>query len=225
MDAYGIDVTVLSSHAAISADVVRGNDETLRALDAFPDRLLGYCVINPNYPEVALREIERCFAHPGIRGFKFHPELHGDYPLTGKGYAAAWEFAHERSLPVLSHSYFAGDGLDSFASLARRYPRATVILGHAGIDHGIDAVQGLVLDHPNVVLDLCGALSHAGVLEQLVERVGADRLLFGTDMPFMSGARQLGTILYSRLSDAQRRAILGGTAARLFRVGTLEEVA
>ncbi|RQP09580.1 MAG: amidohydrolase, partial [Microbacteriaceae bacterium] len=93
MDALGIDMTMLSSHAAISSDIVRGNDETLAAIDRHPTRLRGYCVVNPNYPGLTPREIERCFAHPGIRGFKFHPELHGDYPLDHDGYRAAWEYA------------------------------------------------------------------------------------------------------------------------------------
>lgn len=219
LDAYGIDAAVISSHAAISADVVRGNDETLAALDAHPGRLYGYTVVNPNYGDEAAAELERCFAHPAMRGIKLHPELHGDHPVTGPGYTPAWEFADAHGLPVLSHTYFAGDPLEAFATLADRYPRATLLLGHAGIDHGVRDVVRLVSEHPNVVLDLCGALVHARVLEDLLEHLPVDRLVLGTDMPFISGARQIGTILYSGLSREEQAIILGGTAAQLFRIG------
>lgn len=224
MDSYGIDVAVISAHAAISADIVRGNDETLAAISSFPDRLLGYCVVNPNYPELAEREIEKCFAHPLVRGFKFHPELHGDYPVDGPGYQVAWKFANAHRLPVLSHTYFAGDSLETFARLTALYPEAILLLGHAGQDFDLEDVVSLVQRRPNVVLDLCGALSAEGALETLVSRVGPERLLFGTDMPFMSGGRQLGTIATSRLERSVKEVVLGSHAARLFRVEGLNHV-
>lgn len=216
MDTYGIDVAVLSSHAAISADFVLGNDETMAALEKFPDRLLGYCVINPNYSKLAAHEIERCFAHPGIRGFKFHPELHGNYPLDGPGYRAAWEYANEHKLPVLSHSYFAGDSADKFAEMAAAYRNAVVIIGHAGQDYRFDDVVRVVGSCPNIFLDLCGPLATAGYLEALVERVGASRLLFSTDMPFISGGPQLGAIVTSQLPRRVKELVLGGNAAPIF---------
>src|SRR5690348_6552190 len=184
MDRCGIDHIVLSAHAGISSDFRRGNDESIDAADRCPDRVLVYCVINPNYPNAAEYELKRCFAHPAVRGIKLHPELHGDYPLDGAGYRAAWEFAAEHRLPVLSHSYFAGDSLETFGRIARSYPEATVIVGHAGLDHGMENVVSLVSEHPNVMLDLCGTLVRQGIVEALVERVGANRLLLGTDMPF-----------------------------------------
>ena len=216
MDRSGIDVTVLSAHAAISSDFARGNDESLAATDRYPDRLLAYCVINPNYAESTEAELKRCFAHPAVRAIKLHPELHGDYPLDGSGYRAAWEFADAFKLPVLSHSYFDGDPLASFATIAERYPDAVVIVGHAGLDHGLEPVVELVREHPNVMLDLCGALVRDGVAEVLADQVGPERLLFGTDMPFVNGIAQLGTLMYSRLGREALQLVAGENAARLF---------
>jgi uncharacterized protein len=216
MDRCGIDVTVLSAHAGISSDMQRGNDESIAAADQHPDRVLVYCVINPNYPKSAESELKRCFAHPNTRGIKLHPELHGDYPLDGPGYRAAWEYAAEHRLPVLSHSYFAGDSLDTFARIAQRHPEVTVIVGHAGLDHGLERVVALTAEHPNIMIDLCGVLVQQGIVDVLAHRIGADRLLLGTDMPFVNGAAQLGTLLYSGLDRAALRAVAGGNAARLF---------
>jgi predicted TIM-barrel fold metal-dependent hydrolase len=216
MNRCGIDVTVLSAHAAISSDFNRGNDESIQAAERHPDRVLVYCVINPNYPDDAESELKRCFAHPATRGIKLHPELHGDYPLDGPGYRPAWEYADEHHLPVLSHTYFAGDSLDTFARLAEQYPGATVIVGHGGVDHGIEHVVALASRYPNIMLDLCGVLTHRGVVEVLAHRVGADRLLLGTDMPFVNGAAQLGTLLYADLSRDSIQRIAAANAERLF---------
>lgn len=220
MDRCGIDVTVLSAHAGISSDFVRGNDESIAAADRHPDRVLVYCVVNPNYPKAAEAELKRCFTHPAVRGIKLHPELHGDYPLDGPGYRAAWEYAAEHRLPVLSHSYFGGDSLGTFARMAGRYPEATVVVGHAGLDHGLEQVVRLTSEHPNIMVDLCGVLVQPGVADVLAERVGADRLLLGTDMPFVNGVAQLGTLLYSALDRDALAAVAGGNAARLFGLPT-----
>jgi predicted TIM-barrel fold metal-dependent hydrolase len=216
MDALGVDVCVTAAHAGISSDYERGNDDVLAAADRYPDRILAYCCINPNYPRSVVHELERCFRHPAVRGVKLHPELHGNYPLDGPAYAPVWEFAEAEGVPVLSHSYFAGDPVEVFGRIAGRYPSAPVIVGHAGIDQGVDRAVRLALDHPNVWLDLTGPVAINGLVEALVERVGADRLLFGTDMPFMNGALQLGSLLYARIAREDMELIVGGNAARLF---------
>jgi predicted TIM-barrel fold metal-dependent hydrolase len=218
MDRLGIDVAVIAAHAGISSDVQFGNDLVLAAAERYPDRVLGYCCINPNYSAEVPAELERCFAHPAFRGVKLHPELHGDYPMDGPAYVPMWQFAADHETPVLSHSYFNGDRLEVFGALARQYPSVPVILGHSGLDFGIHRVVELVRQHPNLWLDLCGALSWDGVVEELAAAVGADRLLFGTDLPFINGATQLGTLAYAKLPRSEVEMIIGRNAARLFGV-------
>src|SRR5690625_2396821 len=83
MDRCGVDLTVISTNRAIQEDSRLGNDETLAAVDAFPDRIRGYGVVNPwQDPEV---ELERIADDPRFVGIKLHPDLHR-YPLTGARY-------------------------------------------------------------------------------------------------------------------------------------------
>lgn len=216
MDSLGIDVAVIAAHAGISSDYRVGNDLVRSAADQYPKRVLGYCCVNPHYPTDVRTELERCFAHPAFRGIKLHPELHDDYPLDGPGYQPMWEFAAARAIPVLSHSYFGGDSLATFAAIADRYPTVPLILGHSGIDFGIDRVITLVREHPTIWLDLCGPLTWDGVVEMFVDAVGPDRLLFGTDQPFINGASQLGTLAYARLPRSDIEQIIGANAGPLF---------
>jgi aminocarboxymuconate-semialdehyde decarboxylase len=58
------------------------------------------------------------------------------------------------------------------------------------------------------------------VLRSLVDRVGADRIVMGTDYPFpVASLDPVGDVAaVSRLDDSEREAMLGATAARLLRL-------
>ena len=52
MERLGVDRAVLSSSLAVSGAVREGNDALIEALERYPDRLLGYCHVSGNYPEL-----------------------------------------------------------------------------------------------------------------------------------------------------------------------------
>jgi predicted TIM-barrel fold metal-dependent hydrolase len=54
-----------------------------------------------------------------------------------------------------------------------------------------------------------------GVIEELVEKGGKDRVLFGSDVPLMDPRPHIGKIITARISDEAKRLALGGNAERL----------
>lgn len=218
MDSYGIDIACVTHHAGISSDFKLGNDTVAEAKRLYPDRIVGYCTINPNYPNEMKGELERCIDGYEFKAIKVHPELHDNYPLDGRNYKPMWEFAAERGLPLLSHTYFAGDSLEVFGKLAKEYPSVTILLGHLGFDKGLDNAIELVLEHPNIVMDLTGPVQFSGIVEKAVKGVGADRVLYGSDIPFRDAASQLGNILYADLTREEKEKILGLNTKRIFKL-------
>lgn len=217
-DEVGIDVACVSHHAGISADFHFGNSQVLEAVERYPDRLIGFCVVNPNYPDESRDEIEQCFDSDGFRGFKVHPELHGDYPLDGAGYEAMWRHADQEKLPVLSHSYAGGDSLATFERVAQRYPGAAVLLGHAGLDLGLENAARLVERTENIYLDMTAMQRHCGAVEFLAARVDPARLTWGSDSPFIDPGLILGAVAQADIPDEVRSAILYHNLARLLRI-------
>lgn len=221
MDWLGISAVVASAHHAIGPDFILGNGHAARAAREHPGRLFFWAGVNPNYPrEEIIAELERRSREPGFVGVKLHPEIH-KHAANGAGYAWAWEFAQERALPVLSHTWH-GSQLDPpgmFRELAKKYDRATIVLGHSGgSPEGYRESAEVARECPNVFCDLCGSQHGYGSLEWLVGQVSAERVLFGTDLPFIDPRPQLGRVLFSRLSDDQKRAILGLNAVRVLRI-------
>ncbi|MGQ9609326.1 MAG: amidohydrolase family protein [bacterium] len=210
MDRLGVKIACISPHIGITPDFKKGNDIALRAMHDYPGRFFGYITLNGNYPEDIKDEIDRCY-HEGMRGFKIHPSLHG-YPASGDNLRYMWEFANEKRLPVLSHTW-AGDWTCSpsvLGKLAEQYPNVPVILGHSGGTlAGYDEAIAVAKKQKNIFLETCCSTVIYGMIERFVREVGADRILFGSDMPFVNANAQIGKILYAKISDEDKRKILG----------------
>jgi predicted TIM-barrel fold metal-dependent hydrolase len=220
MDLCGISMSIVAPHVAIGPDERLGNEQAYAASAEFPDRIVAYVTINPHRPRAAVEaEIAR-WGDAGIRGFKIHPALHS-YPAAGEGYRPMFEFADERGLPVLVHSW-AGDSLAGpviLGDLAERHPGAQFLIGHAASSWDMIAAScDQAAGHPNVFLDVTTSSLVYDGLEAMVARAGADRILFGSDNPFLDPRPPLGRVLMSRISEDDKRLILGLNARRIFRL-------
>jgi len=100
-----------------------------------------------------------------------------------------------------------------FEPVLRRFPELAIVLGHSGA-RDVAEVIPMALRHPRVWLGIHG--QSVTRLAELVERVGGDRLLFGTDWPFYHlAASHAKVLLVSRGKPALRRALLRGNAEHL----------
>lgn len=217
MDRTGTDVTVLSANRAIQQDAHLGNSQSLAAVDAYPDRIAAYAVINPwQEPE---RELERLAGDERFVGIKVHPSLHR-YPVTGARYAPVWEFAESTGCPVLSHSEHLSpyDAPVLFQTVAERYPGTSIVLGHAGITPaGVDEAIEAARRYDSLWLEVCGSQMTGPLIRAMVDQVGSGRVLFGSDFPFIDQRMSLGRVVCAPLTESQRQDVLSGNARKLFR--------
>lgn len=213
MDRVGIDQTCVFSSLAITADMRAGNDMNLAAARRHPDRLLAYAVPDPNLAGQVRDELQRC-VDAGARGFKFHTSLH-EYPFAGPAYVPAFELADRHRLPLISHGV---DSPDVLRRTARAYPNAHFIVAHLGAGRRhpeADANYDVAIEEPNVYLDTAGSVAPYGIFAQLVAHVGAGKILYGDDFPWMCPTHQIGRILLAPISDDEKKQILGGAMRRL----------
>ena len=214
MDRCGIETIVSSGHTALT-DMVRGNAEMAEITGQYPGRWYAYLTYNPNYPLEGRRELERYGERKSYVGLKFHPSHH-EYPLNGDAYRPALEFAAARRLMVLSHIWggSAYDRPELLAEVADRYPEATFLAGHSG--HGaFHACMQVASEHPNVYLELTAAYAVRGLIERMVESVGAHKIVFGCDLPWFDPHYAVGCVMMAHISDPARLAILRNNAAGL----------
>ncbi len=81
----------------------------------------------------------------------------------------------------------------------------------------IEAVDA-ALSIPNVYLETCmSSLSH-NAIEGGVKALGADRFLYGSDIPLLDPRNQIAKIVTSKISEEDKHKILGLNAAKLFNI-------
>ncbi len=211
MDRCGIAMTAISSSLAIYGDFARGNDQVAQAARDFPGRFIGYCHISAAYPERMLPELERCFQNPVFRGIKVYQiGIAYDDPA----YEPVWAFAKAHRAPVLAHTW--GRELTGFDRTAANHPEVTFLAAHAGSDFAYPVYIEAARRQPNFILDLTYSREHTNMIETMVNAVGPDQIIWGSDAPCFSMAQQLGKVLFARLEDPVKQKILNGTAARVF---------
>ena len=217
MDLLGIDMCCVTHHMGISSDYQMGNTLAAEAMKQYPGRFMAYTTLNPHNPERVLDELKRCFYDYGSRLIKFHPLLH-QYPITGGGYIPALEFAERCNAPVLIHTWVMGDefsSLNLFEEVAKRFPDVPLLMGHVGGPMGAWRAIEIARECNNVYLDQTQSESVIGLYERLVREVGASRILFGTDVPFLDPYHKIGTLGLSKITFDEKKQIFSENARRL----------
>jgi predicted TIM-barrel fold metal-dependent hydrolase len=193
------------------------NEWVADAMQRYPDRVLGYCYVNPGHQREALEEIRRCIEDRGFMEIKLYNEYRCNEPVV-------WpvvELTVELGVPILQHaghSHYRNDAqprisdAGMIAELAERYPEAIIICGHLGGGGDWEWTAKALRPAPNAYMDTSGSVVDDGMIEMAARIMGVERLLFGCDMSMTAG---LGKIRGADLTDRARRRILGQNMQRI----------
>lgn len=218
MDRVGINAACISSVRAFESDIKAGNKNVMKAATDHPGRFYGYMVPTPYYE---YNMTDYFFEGSGMVGVKIHA-CNQHTQISNPAYLPAMEFADKNSLPVLFHSWEACE-VKQACDLAKQYKNAKIILGHAGFT-GFDAKQIAIeacKTLENVYLDTAISSTYDGSIEWIVSKVGADRVLYGSDMAFFDCRQGFGKLALAKLSDSDKIKIFGANAKKIFTYGTL----
>lgn len=202
-----------------AAQVQDINNDTIAEVAAHRDMADGFCFMNPALDGEFIRsETARCFAQEGIKGVKLEISLCCQSTLM----KPLMEVLEKYDRPLLQHCWFKtvmkypheSDPVD-VAVLARRYPKVKIIMAHlCGCGYrGVEAIA----DCPNVWVDTSGGQPEDGFLQYAVKRIGADRLLYGSDAPCRDFDCQKYKVLDAGLSSADLEKILCTNAMKLLK--------
>ena len=118
---------------------------------------------------------------------------------------------------MLFHAWEAGE-VKQAVEIAANYKNAKIILGHSGhtaLGAKLAAIDG-IRKYENIFVDTAISSTYEGAIEWIVSKVGADRVLYGSDMPYFDCRQTFGKLGLSKLSESDKIKIYGENARRLF---------
>jgi hypothetical protein len=231
MDRSGVDRSVIMGMGWADRDLaVEVNDYIIQSIAGYPERLIGFCSVNPAWGDEAASEIRRCAAE-GLKGVgELHPDTQGFDITDRSSLAPMMDAAKELGLPVVVHASepvghrYPGKGQttpDKLYRFIENFPDNTIICAHWG---GGLPFYALMPEVPEVLsntyFDTAASpfLYRPEVFDAVAGLVGADKILFGTDYPLIPQRRLVRQVERSGLDAPDKEAILGGNAARLLGV-------
>jgi predicted TIM-barrel fold metal-dependent hydrolase len=226
MDATGIDRSLCFGWPFADPDhCVEVNDHLIAVQGAHPDRLTCFATVSPSRAG-AVEELRRC-ADQGLRG---SGELNADaqgFDLEGPAIDAVARACADLGVPMVLHCSepvghdYPGKGTatpERVAGFALRNPDLQLVCAHLG--------GGLPFyAHMPEVAELCRRLwfdtAAAPFLygptayRAVADLCGADRMLFGSDLPLLPARRYIDAFARAELTAAERALLMGGNAMRL----------
>ena len=228
MDEAGIDISVIVNIGWTTHELcVETNDYILESVARYPHRLIGFCSVQPNSYESAIAEVERC-AQGGIKGVG---EMRPDMQLFDLRDKEVMEplikVVKKYELVLLTHASepvgheYPGKGSvtpDMLYPFITSFPDLTIVCAHWGGGLPFYALMPEVKQAmSNVFFDTAASpfLYSPQVYNQVIQLVGADKILFGSDYPQLAQSRLLNEIKSLDLPEQVEDLILSGNAQRL----------
>ncbi|OGV34397.1 MAG: hypothetical protein A2020_04975 [Lentisphaerae bacterium GWF2_45_14] len=232
LEKAGVDRLCVSSAKSIMYDVREGNKDLAEALDE-SERLLGYVTVNPLFPE-SLEDL-KYLENPKFIGVKVHPDYHG-YDVGSRDTQKFMDKVASKTKLMLFHvSCMPGTGFadaETVARFASEHPDNDFVMAHlAGIFQnglypyfpnlkGLEIVSKFACE--NIYVDTAHYLMYVypGVMEKMVELIGAEHIVLGTDCPLQGPLQMrfaIETVKALDIPEADKEKILCGNAQKLLR--------
>lgn len=208
--------TVLDKSDKSIDGIVASNRCAFELYKTWGDKYIPGIHIHPEYIEESEKEIAIAREH-GVRLIgELVPYMHGyryDHPKTNELISLL-----DGGDEVISlHS--ADPDVSDMTSLAKNHKDKIFVFAHPGDLNRVPLHIEAMKECENIYLDLSGTgLFRYGMLKFLVDSVGAERILFGTDYPICNPGMYVQAVLFEKISDREKELILSGNAKRLLKL-------
>ena len=154
-----------------------------------------------------------------LAGFRLHPMVQG-YALDGESTLALAQVLAEHQRPLFVASFIDEERfhhpaihvppvpLAHILGLVRHAPQTTIVLNNLTVEEAVMLLEepGLSLD--NVFLDVNAMDKPFNGLAQLIEHHGSERLVYGSQVPFLYPEATLALVGESSIPEGEGTAIL-----------------
>jgi predicted TIM-barrel fold metal-dependent hydrolase len=185
-------ISSLDSVFCIDRDIPDVNRKLFETVKEYPEKLLPFYTINPNVFDCS-EYVEMLFDKCNLHGIRLYPTYH-DYSLLSRAVDSIAVKASKFNVPIFVTYRFEDERVhhpvakvpplktEELSQFLNKHPETTFIIGGMRITEAEELFNQLT--HQNVFIELSFVQTPFRALELLVEKVGVDRVLFGTGLPY-----------------------------------------
>lgn len=207
------------------------NDYVADIVRKYPDLFVGFASVDPWKGKIAVAELTRAVRGLGLRGLKCHPIVQAFYPNERRFYPL-WETCASLKIPLLTHTGTTGVGagvpggnrlklkyaqpIPYLDDVAADFPELTIIAAHPAWPWQEEQLA-MAVHKTNVYIDLSGwsPKYFSPSLIQYANTLLQDRVLFGSDYPFLTPERWMADFEKAGFKPHVTEKILLSNAKRL----------
>ena len=209
---------LLYGRTPTAAEVQSINDKTAELMSWFPDYFHGFCFLNPLLGRRFVHdETDRCIGELGFKGIKLEICNNARDEAMGPVMEQAARhnvvlLQHTADQSIIQQREYHTDPADT-AWLGRQYPHVDIIMAHL-TSVGRRGVMEIA-DVPTVWIDTSAFQPVSGLVEYAVQKLGVDRVLYGSDLVIRDLPTQIGRVTSAAISDAEKQKILFDNSIQL----------
>jgi len=187
-------------------DIEQGNEYLYSLVHKYPERLIQFywCVLNS--PE-AIDKLEINFKRWKFKGLKIH-QCWESFTYKSGIFKDVSKFAEENNLPIFIHAYSKKD-IHDLIKFSNENPKTIIIIGHL---FGLEQFINSDCQFANIFFEISTPqLVSETRLLSAINHFGADKILFGSDIPYGKNNQKLNIDRIKNLNIKQidREKILG----------------
>lgn len=214
-----------------TGDIPDSNDYVASIVQSSSGQFIGFCTVDPRKGDEAVDALERSVRVLGLKGLKLHPIHQGFFP-DDPHFGPLFKKCDQLGVPVIIHSGFAAAGAGTpggggfklaysrpvphIDNIAAEYPGLTIVMAHPAWPW-VEEQIAVALHKPNVYIDLSG-WAPKYIPERLIQEANGrlrEKVLFGSDYPYMSPERWLEEFALLQIKDEVRPKVLLENARRV----------
>jgi predicted TIM-barrel fold metal-dependent hydrolase len=223
MDSNGIDKGVIAPVQPKSYRLEPENERIAVAQARYPDRLIGFCRVDPRQGEDAITELRRSVLRLKLKGLFLHPMEEG-YTINDPPAVRLVREAGFLGVPVVvAAGYPWVAHAQQIRSVAEQAEGTTIVMSHGGQIN----ISGLAQADAFLAMQTCDNLRvgtngvyRQDFLEECVEAFGPERVLFTSMAPVFDQGFELDRVRSIKMEESDRQYVLGTNMVRVLEEGT-----